>query len=177
MKIALENNMDNNEQVLEKWKVLIDACKAYYVDSVPTGFTDSEYDELERRALSEDHFSVRDYVFTTYMEGQRSNNAWIEKIKKQKGEGISMYQALRNTEIDSGHELYFDIKYDGSSIAIYLDPRTGRPLRCVTCGNLNLSDAGIDHTKKLYDFLPRRFPKGIVAIQCEALVDLNRFTC
>ena len=165
------------EQVLEKWKVLIDACKAYYVDSIPTGFTDSEYDEMERQALKEDRFSVRDYVFETYMEGQRADNAWIERIKKTKVEGISMYQALRNCEIDSGHDLYFDLKYDGSSIAIYVDPRTGKPLRCVTCGNLNLSEAGIDHTKKLYDFLPRQFPKGIVAVQCEALVDLNRFTC
>ncbi len=162
--------------VLDKWKDLIDACKNYYVYSRPTGLTDSEYDELERRAAVEDKFFVRDYVFENFMEGQRAENAWIEKIQKTKVTETSMYQALRNLQVDLGHDLYFDLKYDGSSIAIYLDPTTGKPIRCVTCGNLNLSEAGIDHTKKLFPLLPQQFPKGIVAIQCEALVDLNRFT-
>jgi hypothetical protein len=33
---------------------------------------------------------------------------------------------------------YCDLKYDGSSIAIYLDSSTGIPKRIVTVGNLNL---------------------------------------
>ena len=75
------------EELLVKWSTLIEACKKYYVDSQPTGFTDSEYDEMERQAAI-DGFFVRDYVFNTFMQGQRSKNQYIEKIKKTKVEGM-----------------------------------------------------------------------------------------
>ena len=115
-----------NEAILEKWKVLVDACKNYYIDSLPTGLSDSEFDNLERRAMKEDGFSARDYVFQTYSVGRRVKNSYIEKFKKVKVEGTTMMEAIN--KISSGRKLYWDLKYDGTSIAIYLDPKTGRPI-------------------------------------------------
>ena len=172
--MCIVNNITENS--LEKWRILIDACKAYYIDSLPTGISDSEYDRLELQAAQEDGFFVRDYVFQTFTKGKKSQNAYIEKIKKKKVEGMTMLQALEEKEKELGEKLYCDLKYDGSSIAIYLDPSRGVPLRVVTVGNLNIDNLGVDQTWKLMSFLPKRFPKGIVAIQCEALIDLSRFS-
>lgn len=163
------------EELLEKYKVLVDACKAYYIDSTPTGMLDSEYDKLETEAAREGFF-VRDYIFDKYSKGKRVKNQYIEKVKKTKVEGKTMMEAILEFQKEYGKDIYCDLKYDGSSIAIYLDPTTGRPIRVCTCGNLNLSseNGGIDQTWKLLKYLPKQFPKGIVAIQCEALVDVNR---
>ena len=167
--------MEVSKEVLEKWKVLVDACKAYYIDSVPTGLLDSEYDDLEKRAYLEDGFSVRDYVFLNFMQGKRTKNSFISKIPKTKVDGSTMISAMSNFVIEQKRTIYWDFKYDGSSIAVYINPSTGVPIKVVTVGNLNL-DLGINQTYKLYNFLPKKFPKGIVAIQCEALVDVNRIS-
>ena len=152
---------------------MIGACKAYYVDSIPTGFTDAEYDIMERAALEEDGFSVRDYIFQTFFKGTKGKNAYIEKIKKEKVIDSPMKDAILKFEKEFGDKLYVDLKYDGSSIAIYLDPVTGTPKRILTCGNLNLTTEGVDQTYKLMSFLPKHFPCGIVAIQAEALVETS----
>ena len=138
------------KEVLEKWKILIDACKAYYIDSTPTGLLDSEYDELEKRALLEDGFSVRDFVFKEFMQGKRAKNSYITKIPKTKVEGSTMMDAIINFTTEQKRKIYWDFKYDGSSIAIYLNPKNGTLKRIVSCGNLNLSSEGIDNTSKLY---------------------------
>lgn len=164
-----------SEAVLEKWSNLIEYCKLYYLESKPTGISDSEYDELERQAMKEDGFFVRDYVFDTFLKGTRYKNAWIEKIKKAKVSG-SMIGAIREIQGKTDQTLYFDLKYDGSSLALYLDPTTGKPNRIVTVGNLNIDDFGVDQTWKLLSFVPPVFPKGIVAIQMEALVDTSRLS-
>ena len=70
------------DEILNKWNKLITACKNYYIDSIPTGMLDSDYDELERRAAIEDGFYVRDYVFRTFLMGAKTKNSYIEKIKK-----------------------------------------------------------------------------------------------
>lgn len=163
------------EEILKKWELLITACKNYYIDSIPTGMLDSEYDELEKRAALEDGFYVRDYVFRTFLMGTKTKNSYIEKIKKEKVTDSTMIEAISKVETNLGRNLYCDLKYDGSSLAIYLDPSTGTPKRIVTVGNLNLDDFGVDQTWKLINFLPTKFPKGIVAIQAEALVDIDRF--
>lgn len=163
------------EEILNKWNRLIIACKNYYVDSIPTGMLDSEYDELEKKAALEDKFYVRDYVFRTFLMGTKTKNSYIERIKKEKVTDKTMLEAISTAESNLGKKLYCDLKYDGSSLAIYLDPLTGIPRRVVTVGNLNLDDFGVDQTWKLIKFLPSRFPKGIVAIQAEALVDIDRF--
>lgn len=159
--------------LLEKWKDLIYAAKAYWIDSVPTGYTDAEFDEMETRAIAEDGFYVRDYVYNTYLKGTKTKNEYIEKIKKEKVEGKTMLDAILQKEKDLGEKLYCDLKYDGSSIALYIDPATGEFKRAVSCGNLNLDNFGVDSTAKLWKHVPHHFPKGIVAVQCEALVDLN----
>lgn len=164
------------DEILKKWEVLITACKNYYIDSIPTGMLDSQYDELEARAVMEDGFYVRDYVFRTFLMGTKTKNSHIEKIKKEKVTNGTMFDAISKVETNLGKKLYCDLKYDGSSLAIYLDPSTGTPKRVVTVGNLNLDDFGVDQTWKLIGFLPKRFPKGIVAIQAEALIDIDRFS-
>lgn len=168
-------NLNYPEQILEKWKVLIQACKNYYVDSVPTGLTDEEFDNLERKAIEEDNFYARDFVFQSYLKGTKTKNYWIEKIKKEKVVGISMLNALVEKRKQLNENLYCDLKYDGSSLAIYIDPYSGIPKRVVTVGNLNIDNYGVDQTWKLLSFLPKRFPLGIAAVQCEALIDLERF--
>lgn len=168
--------MENLEKLLEKWKILVDACKAYYIDSVPTGLSDSEFDELEMRAAQEDGFFARDYVYKTYLVGAKTKNSWIEKIKKYKVQDMSMLDAMKELEKESGEKYFYDLKYDGSSLAIYLDPTTGIPKRVVTVGNLNLDNYGVDQTWKLINHIPRKFPLGITAIQAEALIDVTRLT-
>lgn len=157
--------------VEDKFRTLIEACKRYYVDSLPTGLSDDEYDLLEAQAL-EEGFSVRDYVFERWMKGKKTMNHYITKFKKQKVVGCSMLDAMQ--KVDPNHELYWNLKYDGSSIAIYLDGE-GHPQNIVTVGNLNTTSLGVDQTWKLLGHLPTQFPKDIMAIQCEALIDTERW--
>lgn len=165
------------EEKIKKWSGLIDAAKRYWIDSVPTGLSDSEFDRLEAEALI-DGFSVRDYVIQTYLAGTKTRNQWIEKIKKFKVEPGKMLGAIKGTADELGlayDSTWVTVKHDGSSLAIYIDPNSGRPLRIVTVGNMNLDNFGVDQTAKLIHHIPRVFPKGIKAIQCEALVDIDRF--
>lgn len=162
----------------EKWSYLIEIAKKYWVDSEPTGISDAEFDRLEKEAARDGVF-VRDYVINKYLKGTRTKNYYIDKIKKFKVEGCTMLEAMEKSATELGipeDEAFYDLKYDGSSIAIYIDPSNGKPLRMVTVGNLNTEDCGIDQTWKLMKLLPKQFPLGIKAIQCEALVDINRMT-
>lgn len=168
--------MITNPKIVEKWSVLIQAAKNYWIDSVPTGLTDTEFDTLEKKALKEDNFSARDYVFEKYLVGVRTQNKYIEKITKFKiPETSNMLKSMVLSANELGidkDELYCDLKYDGSSIALYLED--GRVKRIVTVGNSNTTDFGVDQTWKLFKFVDAEFPKGIKAIQCEALIDLDR---
>lgn len=164
----------------EKWKELICAAKAYWIDSEPTGMSDELFTQLENQAIEEDGFYVRDYVYEKYTKGTKTKNRYIDRIPKYKvPSDKTMAKALEisTKELNlSPSNSYCTLKYDGSSIAIYLDPTTGRPLRIVTVGNLNLNNFGIDQTWKLMKFLPQSFPLGIVAVHCEALVDTTLLT-
>ena len=169
----MENNI--TEDILKKWNPLVEACKSYYIDSLPTGVPDYVYDEWEQKAIDEDGFYVRDYILSTYLpEGTKSKNKWVDKIKKTKVEGKTMLQAILDVTDAIGGICYCDLKYDGTSLAIYLDPSNGTPKRIVTVGNTKLGDFGVDKTAKFIHLIPRQFPKGIVAIQAEALVDTTR---
>jgi len=169
--------VEPKEYILTKWSELIEAAKKYYIDSEKTGLSDAYYDSLEKRAIEEDGFYARDYVLQKYLIGKRTPNKYIEKIKKTKA-GDSMYDSLKTyiEKLGSSDNYYITCKYDGSSIAIYLDPETGIPRSLVTVGNTNIDSSGIDQTWKLLKFLPKKFPLGIVAIQCEALIDTSRYS-
>lgn len=169
--------IEPKEYILIKWGELIEAAKKYYVDSEETGLSDAYYDNLEKRAIEEDGFYARDYVLQKYLIGKRTPNKYIEKIKKTKA-GDSMYDSLKTyiEKLGNLDDYYITCKYDGSSIAIYLDPETGTPRSLVTVGNTNIDSSGIDQTWKLLKFLPKKFPLGIVAIQCEALIDTSRYS-
>ena len=99
--------MEVTINLLNKWKTLIDACKAYYIDSLPTGLSDAEFDELEKRAISEDGFFARDYVFTTFLKGTKTKNSYIEKIKKFKVEGMTMLNAIKKSRDELGVSLLY----------------------------------------------------------------------
>lgn len=166
--------MEENKEILEKWKDLIAACKSYYIDSVPTGIPDSVYDKWEKDAWELDKFSVRDYVLETFLPpGTKTKNYNVDKIQKIKVEGKTMFQALKEVSEGLGETCYFNLKYDGTSLAIYLDPSTGHPRRVVTVGNTKIGDLGVDQTSKLLHLIPKQFPKGITTIQAEALVDTD----
>lgn len=169
--------MEVKQETLIKWEFLIEAAKRYWIDSMPTGMEDKDFDRLELQAAREDDFFVRDYVLRKYLKGKKTQNKYIEKIKKFKVENGTMLDAIIKTANELGigmDDLYCNLKYDGSSIAIYLDPENGKPVRIVTVGNTNLDNLGVDQTWKLNRLIPSNFPRGIVAIQCEALIDLNR---
>lgn len=161
-------------EILEKWKDLIAACKSYYIDCQPTGIPDDVYDKWEDEAWNWDGFSVRDYVLQTFLPpGTKTQNRDVDKIKKTKVEGKSMLEAMKEvSSYFSPEKLYFNLKYDGTSLALYLNPSTGRARRIVTVGNTKIGDFGVDQTTKLSNLiLPLQFPKGITTIQMEALVD------
>lgn len=162
------------KEILEKWKDLIGACKAYYIDSVPTGIPDSVYDQWEKDAWEQDGFSVRDYILETFLPpGTKTKNKNVDKIQKVKVDGKTMFQALKEVSEGLGEPCYMNLKYDGTSLAIYLDPTTGHPRRIVTVGNTKIGDLGVDQTSKLLHLIPKQFPKGITTIQAEALVDTD----
>lgn len=167
-----------DERILKKWDFLIQAGKNYWIDNNPTGMDDATFDAYEIQAAREDNFFVRDYILDKYSKGAKKQNAdYIGKIQKFKVEGSTMLQAIIKTADELGipyEELFIDPKYDGSSIAIYIDPTNGKPLSEVTVGNTNLGNLGVDQTWKLNKLLPKQFPLGIKAVQCEALIDVDR---
>jgi hypothetical protein len=166
------------EELIQKWSFLIEAAKNYWIDSKPTGMNDGEFDKYEKEAALDGLF-VRDYVMNKYLQGTRTKNQWIEKIKKFKVTGITMLEAMKQSADELGipyDKFWTTPKLDGSSIAIYIDPTTGRPLRLVTVGNMNLDNFGVDQTAKLIHHIPKQFPLGIKAIQCEAIIDINRYS-
>ena len=97
-----------SSEILEKWSVLVQAAKNYWIDFKPTGFLDFEFDALEKQALDEDGFEVRAYVFDTFLpKGERAENHRVEKFKKLKINGL-MLDAIRGY----GPDYYYDLKYD-----------------------------------------------------------------
>ena len=165
--------MEVSEKVVTKWSWLIGIAKKYWIDSEPTGLSDEQFNIYEAEAARDGLF-VRDYVMSLYLKGTRTRNHYIEKISKFKvPSNMTMLDAIKRSSEELGISPWCTLKYDGSSLAIYLDPSTGKPKRVVTVGNLNINDYGVDQSWKLINLLPKRFPKGIVAIQAEALLDIS----
>lgn len=159
------------EELLEKYAVGIQAAINYYVYNQPTGISDSEYDRLEKLALM-DGLSLRDYA-TQFIQGQRVRNAdYIKKIEKSQVSGI-MGEALKGYQGEHPEITHWLPKYDGSSLAVYYDPSSGRPLRVVTIGGSNLGGEGVDQTEKFLRYFPNLPETGIVSLQCECLVALH----
>ena len=94
--------MEVSKEVLEKWSVLIEAAKKYWVTSEPTGMTDAEFDAMEIQAYKEDGFYARDYVLQTYSVGKKTKNQWIDKITKFKIEGSTMLDAMKKSADELG---------------------------------------------------------------------------
>ena len=159
------------EYILEKHKVGIGAAMNYYCYNSPTGISDQDYDALEKAAW-EDGLSLRDYA-CQFLQGQRSQNAgYIGKVEKSQvlgvmSEALSEYQKTR-PEID-----HWLPKYDGSSLAVYYDHLTGRPLRVVTVGGSNLGGSGVDQSEKFLKYFPDIPGTGVICLQCECLVALH----
>lgn len=162
-------NVDKN--ILKKHEVAVEAALRYYVQGLPTGLSDSDYDALERAAM-EDGLSLRDYA-AQFIQGQRSQNAdYIGKVEKSQVTGI-MSEALKAYQSEHQEIHHWLPKYDGSSLAIYYDPSSGRPYKVITVGGSNLGGEGIDQTEKFLRYLPDLPRTGIMSIQCECLIGLH----
>ena len=169
------DNFNIPEEILIKHARALEAARNYWVLNLPTGMPDHEFDLLEIAARV-DGLELRDYVCQE-IQGTRSENAdYITKIPKKQVD-IDMYQAIteftNNYRQETGEELYWIPKYDGSSLAAYYDTLTGRCIKVVTIGGSNLGSAGIDQTKKLCRYFPNLPNTGICAIQAECLVPLE----
>lgn len=160
-----------SEDILRKHAVAIQAARNYWVLNLPTGMLDRDFNILEQKAR-EDGLELRDYV-RQEIQGTRAMNAdYITKVEKEQVPG-DMYDAM--LEFQNSHpEVEFWIpKYDGSSLAAYYNPETGRCFRVITIGGSNLCSEGIDQTAKFAKFFPDLPETGICAIQAECLVSLD----
>lgn len=161
-----------SEDLLKKHSVGIEAAMNYYVYNRPTGILDSYYDQLEREARK-DGIELRDYV-TQFIQGDRTLNAsYIHKVEKKQVKG-NMYEAVKSYQKEVQTISYWIPKYDGSSVAAYYDVNTGKCIRVVTIGGTNLGSEGIDQTEKFSKYFPDLPGTGIMALQCECLVPLEK---
>lgn len=159
------------DNLLTKHALGIQAAMNYYVYNKPTGMDDCYYDQLEKEARK-DGIELRDYA-TQFLQGQRSKNAdYITKVEKSQVTG-NMGEAMKAYQKEHQEIKFWIPKYDGSSLAAYYDPRTGKCLRVVTIGGSNLGSEGIDQTEKLCKYFPDLPGTGIIALQCECLVSLE----
>ena len=164
-------------EILEKHKVALEAARNYWVFCKPTGLSDEYFNELEAAARA-DGLELRDYVCQE-IQGTRTQNAsYIPKVQKQQVQGsmaqaVIEFQKAWETEHPESPELTWIPKYDGSSLAAYYDPDTGRCVRVVTIGGSNLGDWGIDQTEKFAKFFPNTSGTGIIAMQAECLIALE----
>lgn len=159
------------EEILSKHQAAIEAARKYWVLSEPTGLTDLEFDQLESLARA-DGLELRDYVCQE-IQGERSENAgYIKAFPKEHVHG-SMLEAIREYSARNPQVAWWVPKYDGSSLAAYYDPKTGRLVKVVTVGGSNLGSTGIDQTEKFGKFFPDTSGTGVIAIQAECLVPLE----
>lgn len=160
-----------SKELQEKHALGISAAMNYYVYNQPTGVSDFDYDLLEE-AARKDGFELRDYA-TQFIQGKRVMNAdYITKVEKSKVTG-NMLEAIRAYQQENPEISYWLPKYDGSSLAAYYDPLTGKCKRVVTVGGTNLGAEGIDQTEKFVRYFPDLPGSGVVALHCECLVALE----
>lgn len=169
------DSFEISEDILVKHSRGLEAARNYWVLNLPTGLSDREFDFLEEQARL-DGLELRDYVCSE-IQGARSENAdYITKIPKKQVD-IDMYEAIKdfteNYRQETGEDLFWIPKYDGSSLAGYYDTSTGRCIKVITVGGSNLGGSGIDQTKKLCRYFPNLPGTGICAIQAECLVPLE----
>lgn len=160
--------MTIDKELLKKHKVVLDAARKYWVDNVPTGMTDEEYDRLEKEA-QDDGIDPRNVV----TEGQRrvKNEDYLTKVPKIRVKlGDSMKSMIQKIHDENHGEVYWNLKYDGSSTVWYFEE--GNCTRVVTAGGDNLSGMGVDQTSKFSKYAPKVDPR-IKCLQCEALVSLD----
>lgn len=159
--------MIDSQTLLKKHQIVLEAARKYWVTCEPTGLSDAEFDRLEENAR-QDGIEVRDVVMSE-LQGTRFQNAsFLTKIPKVKLKG-------ELKDINSApNEIYFVPKYDGSSLVAYYDVNTGKVMRVVTVGGSNLNGMGIDQTYKLAKYFPSLPGTGIMALQAEALIQLEK---
>ena len=111
--------MTIDKELLKKHKVVLDAARKYWVDNVPTGMTDEEYDRLEKEA-QDDGIDPRNVV----TEGQRrvKNEDYLTKVPKIRVKlGDSMKSMIQKIHDENHGEVYWNLKYDGSSTVWYFE--------------------------------------------------------
>lgn len=153
----------------EKHKVVLKAAEDYYVNNIPTGLTDEEYNNLEMLAI-QDGINPRDEAFKLLRGSWVDNEDYITDIPKLQVEG-SMRLGLIDFTNKNSEVKYYIPKYDGSSIVCYYN--NGVPYKVVTAGGVNKTAQGVDQTWKLLKFFPTGIDTRIKALHCEALVGLH----
>lgn len=168
--------------LFKKHSRVLKAAVDYYVNNVPTGLTDQEYNELERLALN-DGIDPRYEAFKLLRGSWVDNEDYITDVPKTQIEG-SMYDAIKEfsstyiSDQESGMVWYdgdiCDIrwipKYDGSSVICYYE--NGIPYKVVTAGGMNKNGQGVDQTWKLLKYFPD-IDSRIKSLHCEVLVKME----
>lgn len=165
----------------KKHSRVLKAAEDYYVNNIPTGLSDEEYNYLEKLAI-DDGINPRDEAFKLLRGSWVDNADYITDVPKVQVKG-SMYDSLlgylrSNSVIDHESVSYGDDicdlrlipKYDGSSIICYYE--NGIPYKVVTAGGMNKNGQGVDQTWKLLKYFPEIDPR-IKSLHCEALVSLE----
>jgi len=168
--------MKNLNQLPEEFKNLIENAESFYLDSeLPEGATqlsDSEYDEQRRNLIKStglDVFHFIDFEDDSIID-LNLDMSYFSKVTVESEDFKSEAEDLLY-DIEENH---FELpKYDGAGIIILLN-EDGLVINIATKSN---DVTGLDKTNKLLGFLPNpcQFDKRFAAIQCEALVDINKW--
>lgn len=168
--------------LFKKHSRVLKAAEDYYVNNIPTGLSDEEYNYLEKLAL-DDGINPRNEAFKLLRGSWVDNADYITDVPKTQIER-SMYDAIKefssNYISDQEHGMVWydgdicDIrwipKYDGSSVICYYE--NGIPYKVVTAGGMNKNGQGVDQTWKLLKYFPEVDPR-IKSLHCELLVSLE----
>lgn len=167
--------------LFRKHERVLKAAVDYYINNVPTGLLDEEYNLLEKAAL-DDGINPRDEAYKLLRGSWVDNEDYITDVPKSQIAG-SMYDAIKEfsssyLNVNEGMVWYnedvCDIrwipKYDGSSIICYYE--NGIPYKVVTAGGLNKNGQGVDQTWKLLKYFPE-IDYRIKSLHCEVLVKLE----
>lgn len=161
-----------------RFKLLIDAAKDYY-DGLPYRMSDEEYDILLAEKKSEDpSFDIFKAIGYIGSPGESGDNA--EHTIKFPGFGKEYckedltlaefidhgrYADYFKEKFAEGAKLFW--KYDGCSLILYYDPKTGTLEDIITRSNESI---GKRRYKNFVRLVPKNIPTGIRAILCEVMV-------
>lgn len=165
----------------ENLERLLDAARKYY-DGEPYTMDDSEYDSLLNEKKSEDpSFDIFKEIGYIGKPGESGDDAphsihfpafGKEHIKVDQTPAqyvlFGEHKDYFKEKFDKGAKLFY--KYDGSSLILYYDPKTGILKDIITRSN---EEVGKRRYNNFVRLVPKQIPVGIKAILCEVMVPLK----